>query len=149
VPAHNHLLFTYVTSTPAAASDIGYQGQVAGGGPYTIILRQPSGSIATVDLYSSGTSGQTTAAAEAAHTHPMVAGIYESTVATNVKVIVNSTDRTVALGGPAGGFTTDQTELALTVAWLSVGAWNEIDLQASGLGRITGHLRVQGYVQAV
>lgn len=68
-------------------------------------------------------------------------------MATNVKVIINGTDRTVALGGPAGGFTSNQTELEIG-SYLGLGQWNTIDLQPSGLGRIVGHLRLTGYIQA-
>lgn len=86
------------------------------------------------------------------HTHTvdatLVAGIYEGTTATNVKVKVNSVDRTVALGGPAGGFTTSQQELALDVTWLSLGAWNVIELTPSNLGRVVAHLRLTGWVQS-
>ncbi len=87
------------------------------------------------------------------HAHPLnisaVYGIFESTVATNVKVIVNGIDRTVALGGPAGGFITNQTELAIDTSWLTPGVWNTIDLQPGGLGRITGHLTVVSFIQSV
>ena len=86
------------------------------------------------------------------HTHDVTPtldyGIFEGAVATGVTVKVNGTDRTAALGGGTG-FTTDQSELALLVAWLNLGAWNTIDLTPSGLGRITGHLTVVSYIQSV
>jgi hypothetical protein len=86
------------------------------------------------------------------HTHDvtptLVDGIWEGAVATGVTVKVNGVDRTSALGGGAG-FTTNQTELALLVAWLNLGAWNTIDLTPTGLGRITGHLTVVSYIQSV
>lgn len=85
------------------------------------------------------------------HTHDvtptLVDGIWEGAVATGVTVKVNGIDRTSALGGGAG-FTSNQTELALLVAWLNPGAWNTIDLTPSGLGRITGHLTVVSYIQS-
>jgi hypothetical protein len=86
------------------------------------------------------------------HTHDvtptLVDGIWEGAVATGVTVKVNGVDRTAALGGPGGGFTTNQTELALLVAWLNLGQWNTIDLTPTGLGRITGHLTVVSYIQS-
>jgi hypothetical protein len=86
------------------------------------------------------------------HTHnvspTLVDGIWEGAVATGVTVLVNGVDRTVALGGGAG-FTTNQTELALLIAWLNLGAWNTIDLTPTGLGRITGHLTVVSYIQSM
>ncbi len=98
-----------------------------------------------------GSTG-TNAAGSSGHNHTvdatLVAGIYEGSTATNVKVKVNGTDRTVALGGPAGGFTTSQTELALDVAWLTLGAWNVIELTPSNLGRLVAHLRLTGFVQS-
>jgi hypothetical protein len=77
----------------------------------------------------------------------LVYGIFESTTATNVTVTINGTDRTVALGGPAGGFTTDQTELEVS-QWLTIGVKNTIDLAPGNLGRIVGHLRLTGRFQS-
>jgi len=74
-------------------------------------------------------------------------GIFEGAVATGVTVKVNGVDRTSALGGGTG-FTTNQTELALDVAWLNQGAWNTIDLTPTSLGRILGHLTVVSYIQS-
>ncbi len=86
------------------------------------------------------------------HTHDVTPtlqdGIFEGAVATGVTVKVNGVDRTAALGG-GSGFTTNQTELALLLAWLNPGAWNTIDLTPSGLGRITGHLTVVSFIQSV
>lgn len=83
---------------------------------------------------------------ESAHTHAMVAGIYESTVATGVTVKINGIDRTVALGG-GSGFTTNQQELDVT-QWMTIGSLNTVDLTPTGLGRILGSLRLTGYIQA-
>jgi hypothetical protein len=105
-----------------------------------------------------GTTGSTTTdssspANESSHTHGIssssTVGIFESTVASGVKVSVNGTDRTSALGGGTG-FNSDQSELALTVAWLNLGAWNLVTLTpTSALGRIVGHLRLTAYSQSV
>jgi hypothetical protein len=96
-------------------------------------------------------SGGTNAAGSSGHTHTVtgtdVVGITEWAVATGVTVKVNGTDRTSALGG-GSGFTSNQTELALALAWLNLGAWNTIDLTPSGLGRITGHLTVVSFIQS-
>lgn len=87
-----------------------------------------------------------TSTSEAAHTHPVNFGIFEGSVATGVTVKINGVDRTSALGGGAG-FTADQTELAIG-QWLTIGAWNTIDLTPTGLGRILGHVAVVGYIQS-
>jgi hypothetical protein len=93
-----------------------------------------------------------TTVAESVHTHTvtssvtLIYGIFEGAVATGVTVIINGTDRTSALGG-GSGFTTNQTELEIG-QWLTIGAWNTIDLTPTGLGRIGGHLRVTGYIQS-
>jgi Siphovirus ReqiPepy6 Gp37-like protein len=87
------------------------------------------------------------------HTHSVTSnvtltyGIFEGTTATNVKVLINGTDRTVALGGAAGGFTTDQAELEIS-QWLNIGAWNTFELQPSNLGRVYGDVRMTGYIQS-
>jgi hypothetical protein len=86
------------------------------------------------------------------HTHDvtptLVDGIWEGAVAAGVTVKVNGVDRTAALGGGAG-FNTNQTELLIDPLWLTLSAWNTIDLTPTGLGRITGHLTVVSYIQSV
>lgn len=135
---------------------------VGGPGAFTLsngsglqVASGPAGGWAT-DSTTPGSGGSTTPGAtgaqSAGHTHTvdptLIAGIYEGTVATNVMVKVNGVDRTVALGGPAGGFTSSQQELALDVAWLTLGAWNTIELTPSNLGRVVAHLRLTGWVQS-
>jgi hypothetical protein len=86
------------------------------------------------------------------HTHnvtpSLIYGIFEGTVATNVKVFINGVDRTVALGGPGTGFITDQAELEIG-QWLAIGAWNTFELQPSILGRLYADIRLTGYIQSV
>jgi len=154
-PAHNHRLFTdIVTSPPVPGTYSAFRGRDSIGGFYTLGLL----GVSTGDIYTYDTDGSGTAGNEGSHTHLMphthnvtptlVDGIWEGAVATGVTVKVNGVDRTVALGGGAG-FTTNQTELSLLVAWLTLGAWNTIDLTPTGLGRITGHLTVVSYIQSV
>jgi hypothetical protein len=87
------------------------------------------------------------------HTHNVTSnvtltyGIFEGTTATNVKVLINGTDRTVALGGAAGGFTIDQAELEIS-QWLTIGAWNTFELQPSILGLVHADVRMTGYIQS-
>ena len=67
-------------------------------------------------------------------------GVVESTTAAGVTVVINGVDRTAALGGP---FSADQVELNV-LPYLTVGAWNTIDLTPTGLGRILAHCRLTG-----
>lgn len=66
-----------------------------------------------------------------AHQHDLVHGIYLGPTAADVGVIINGTDRTVALGGP---FNSNQDELDIT-QYITTG-WNTVQLTSSGLGRI-------------
>jgi hypothetical protein len=81
-----------------------------------------------------------------AHTHGMVYGIFESTPATGVKVTINGIDRTVALGGGAGGFTLDVTNLNIT-QYMAIGNWNTIQLSSTQLGRINAVLFIQAFME--
>ena len=74
-----------------------------------------------------------------AHAHEMVYGIFNSTPATGVTVVINGIDRTTALGGP---FTADQSNLNIA-AFLNIGQWNTIALGSSQLGRIDGTVFIQ------
>lgn len=139
--SHSHQMFGWNSNgaAPGASSD-----WVDGAGTHaTFAMTANPPTVLTSSANANGSSG---------HTHAVsitsVLGIYEGIVATGVTVIINGTDRTAALGG-GSGFTTDQTELAITPAWLNIGAWNLIDLTPSGLGRIIGHLLVTGYSQSV
>jgi phage minor structural protein len=78
------------------------------------------------------------------HTHGIVYGIYNSTSATNVKVVINGTDRTVDLGGGTTGFTIDQSSLNIA-PYLTTG-WNTISLSSSQLGRISSRVFLQCFV---
>lgn len=122
-----------------AAGDVGASG--AGGGVITSTELPSSPDVPDSSPHSLGPF------TAAPHTHPMTLGIFEDAVATGVKVKVNGVDRTSALGGGTG-FTTNQTELEVS-QWLTVGAWNVIDLTPTGLGRISAHLRLTGYIQSV
>ena len=73
------------------------------------------------------------------HEHDIIYGIFNSTVATGVTVVINGVDRTAALGGP---FTTDQSNLNIA-AFLNVGQWNTIALGSTRLGRIDGTIFIQ------
>jgi hypothetical protein len=93
------------------------------------------------------TTGGATSAAGSAHSHGMVAGIYESTTPGLVTVKVNSVDRTSVLGG-GSGFTTTQTELALQTSWFNFPGWNLVELTPDVLGRIYGSLSIVGFIQS-
>lgn len=75
------------------------------------------------------------------HVHGMVFGIYESTAAADVTVIINGSDRTAALGGP---FNADQAELDIT-QYLTATGYNTIVLGSSALGRIYVSLYLEIY----
>jgi hypothetical protein len=75
------------------------------------------------------------------HTHGIDYGIYTSTVATGVGIIINGTDYTGVLGGL---FTTDQSEVDIT-QYMQIGQWNEIKLTSSRLGRIDGNIFIQTF----
>jgi hypothetical protein len=142
-PAHNHKMFGNA-GVALGATPTRYNCQDSTGATIQIDLSTTF----NVDLWSFGPTAAGTSGPEGTHTHPMVPGIYESTVATNVKVIINGVDRTVALGGPGGGFTTNQQELEVS-QWLTIGQWNTIELTPSGLGRIYLDYAATGWVQAV
>src|SRR5690606_40247404 len=66
-------------------------------------------------------------------------GIYTSTTATGVGVLINGVNRTAALGGK---FNADRSNLNIT-PYLTVGQWNEIRLTSERLGRIDASVFVQ------
>ena len=76
------------------------------------------------------------------HTHDIVRGIYEGTVASSVTVKINGTDRTAELGGP---FSTDQAKLDIT-KYLTATGWNTIELGSETLGRIHATVFVEIYL---
>jgi hypothetical protein len=78
------------------------------------------------------------------HTHGIIYGIYTSTPATNVKVVINGTDRTADLGGGTGGFIADQDNL--NIAPYLVSGWNTISLSSTQLGRISARVFLQCFV---
>lgn len=82
------------------------------------------------------------------HTHAIIYGIYESTKATGVRVVINGVDRTTDLGGSVGGFVTDKTQLDIT-NYLAVGNWNTIELTSTALGRINAVLFIQAFMQVL
>jgi hypothetical protein len=130
---HNGLSNPLNTTGPASAGTAHNHTYDDVGATFTVDL-QPPGSTDSVGAHSHGISSSATI------------GIFESTVATGVTVKINGVDRTAALGGGAG-FATDQIELDVT-QWLNIGAKNTIDLTPSGNGRILGHLRLTGFIQA-
>lgn len=73
------------------------------------------------------------------HTHNIDFGIYEDTTATGVRVTINGTDRTSALGGP---FNSDRNDLNIT-PYLVAGQWNTIILSSTQLGRIDATVFLQ------
>lgn len=77
-----------------------------------------------------------------AHTHEIDFGIYTSTTATNVGIIINGIDRTNALGGR---FTSDRDNIDIT-QYIEVGKWNEIVLTSSRLGRIDTSVFIQARI---
>jgi len=136
---------TMLASGPTAIS---VNAGAAGPGNWT----SSSDSVTHTHAVPSETVAAVTSTAENAHTHSVTSdvtlsyGIFEGAVATGVTVKVNGVDRTVALGGGTG-FTTNQTELEIS-QWLTIGAWNTLDLTPTGLGRIVGQLRLTGFIQS-
>ncbi|PLR99653.1 phage tail protein [Bacillus sp. T33-2] len=76
------------------------------------------------------------------HSHPILHGIYTSTSAYGVGIIINGIERTLALGGK---FYTDEQNIDIT-QYMAVGAWNEITLTSERLGRIDGNIFVQAFM---
>lgn len=75
------------------------------------------------------------------HTHDIQHGIYTSTSATGVGVIINNVDRTSNLGGK---FYSDKADLNIT-DFLDTG-WNEIKLTSERLGRIDANIFIQAFL---
>lgn len=75
------------------------------------------------------------------HTHDIQHGIYTSTSATGVGVIINGVDRTSYLGGK---FYSDKADLDIT-DFLNTG-WNEINLTSERLGRIDANIFIQAFL---
>ncbi|WP_079709871.1 phage tail protein [Paraliobacillus ryukyuensis] len=76
------------------------------------------------------------------HTHGIDHGIYTSTFATGIGVIVNGINRTSALGGK---FNSSQANIDID-QYLNVGEWNEIELTSDRLGRIDGNIFIQAFM---
>lgn len=75
------------------------------------------------------------------HSHDILYGIYESTKSSNINIVINGTNRTLALSGGVG-FNSDQSNLNIT-QYLTVGQWNTIDIGGTGLGRIDATVFIQ------
>ncbi len=73
------------------------------------------------------------------HTHPLSYGIYESTIATNIRVYINGIER-------LGPYTTDQSNLDLSEWITEVGQWYTIELSSSQLGRINATIFLQVFL---
>lgn len=76
------------------------------------------------------------------HSHDIQHGIFTSTTATGVGVIINGVDRTSYLGGK---FRTDKVDLDIT-DFLNVASWNEIKLTSERLGRIDASVFIQAFM---
>jgi len=76
------------------------------------------------------------------HTHDIQYGIYTSTTATSISVIINGVNRTFSLGGH---FNSDQTDLDIS-SYLNIGQWNTIQLGSSRLGRIDATVFIQAFI---
>lgn len=76
------------------------------------------------------------------HKHDIAHGIYVSTFARGVGVIINNIDRTSQLGGK---FDASQANVDIG-EYLETGKWNEIELTADTLGRIDGNVFIQAFM---
>jgi hypothetical protein len=152
-PAHGHIVAGFVNGVGMGATAHEYSMYDSSGFTVNLDIYTPS----NLDLYTYTTSGSATSGSEGSHSHliphthtvtpQLIYGIFEGTTASAIKVLVNGVDRTVALGGAAGGFTVDQAELEIS-QWLTVGAWNTFELQPDVLGRIYADVRMTGYIQS-
>lgn len=78
------------------------------------------------------------------HQHNNIHGIYEGTAASNVTVIINGIDRTVALTG-SPTINVDQDSLNIA-QYLTATGWNTITLTSTILGRIHATLFIEIYL---
>lgn len=76
------------------------------------------------------------------HSHDIDHGIYTSTSAMGIGIIINGTNRTLALGGK---FNTDQSKVNIT-PYMRIGQWNEIRLTSDRLGRIDANIFIQAFM---
>lgn len=76
------------------------------------------------------------------HTHQIIYGIYEGTVATGVKVKVDGVER---LNNGGSGYSTDQNSLDLT-EWITTSGWHTIELTSTQLGRINASIYIKSFV---
>ena len=74
-----------------------------------------------------------------AHSHDIAHGIYTSTFAQGVGVIINGINRTNQLGGK---FNSSQANLNIA-PYLNIGQWNTIELTSEQLGRLDGNIFIQ------
>lgn len=78
------------------------------------------------------------------HTHDIIYGIYESTMATGVKVKIDGIER---LNNGGVGYSTNQANLDLT-QWITTPGWHTIELTSTQLGRINASLYVKSFVKS-
>lgn len=76
------------------------------------------------------------------HSHDIRYGIFESTLANNVKIIV---DGQLKLDNGGSGFTTDHANVDLT-QWIQTAGWHTVELSSSQLGRLNASLYVKSFV---
>lgn len=114
-------------------------GDAGGGGGATLYIKSPGG---YRELYTRGASGtHIHGVTIPPHEHGIKYGIYEGALASNIKVKINGIDRTSVLGGGTG-FNADRSDLNIT-PYLTIGAWNTIELDSSTLGRIDATVFIQ------
>jgi len=157
--SHRHVMFAYSSQTSPSVAGRHYHALNSDGG--TISTSISTNSSSSLHTYSasgdhSHSIGATTSGAESSHTHtvsnhthstpnhvhtvsdhvhPITYGIYESTIASSVRVYVNSVER-------LGPYSTDQDNLDLT-QWITTAGWQTVELSSSQLGRINASLFVQ------
>lgn len=79
------------------------------------------------------------------HNHDLIAGIYVGTVASGARIVINGTDRTVALTGGAT-FNTNQDNLDVT-QYMTATGYNTVAIHSATLGRIRCTAFVHLYVR--
>lgn len=76
------------------------------------------------------------------HTHEIDHGIFTSTTASNIGIVINGTNRTTELGG---SFAEDRSDIRIT-KYMKLGEWNEVRLTSDSLGRISADIFMQAFM---
>ena len=127
----------------------------ADGSPSAAFLANRAGKSVQVSIHNKSggpryVNASATFTVETKHIHAPEYAIYEDALPLDVSIIIDGTDRTLALGGPWGNEYAPEAIGPLQLApYIQTPGWHTIEFTSTTLGRVTAALTTQQFIQTV